>query len=798
MSDGEALHTVLSSPKNYGQQKVILPKLQILTKEKPSTISQDEDSNKTSPTILKPATPGIPSPNESPISDEPNSGSEDLHMSPELAQAFDDVAQLPGTSFLKEPPRPRSNTTCTFILLHSALKLSKTNHFITRTRPLYIDQLIDADNDRSFRPKWRITVNKHIQRIIDRIANELGSEPAIITELQKLSNTTNSFFEPCIDDSGTVYPISFEDLFDILIAYNDTSRPLEIKIMLDDQASRLFGTIVRNGLREISTIRSSSSSRRTDAKSTKSPVAEVIVPETTAQNTEEDELTHHTSEDENPSNAPKKETEYHDPPWDSHDRHNFTYRGGRNHVYQQRKRIAGYPEPKSESNSSRHHASQNDNNKDPSDPSIEPHQSSSSENSIGPFPEGPHWTHFVINPYEDIIADPTTGSIQPWYAIKHEMGRTLNFPLNLGNLQIDKDLFLAQFIDTRYDANTHFKSFMYRFPQFPEEDGPGFRHHIIPFLYQVTQHCVAFSVYVPPPHTLRPGDKLGVWHDELPIWTQRQIPSTFNNLLAQAFRQKSTNLSTHKRLSAFVRTPKQGYDVIMALAIEAGHPSLQQFPETPKEPRQNADTSIVKYIDNWSQYLQRMVLTGHHYNDRFFYQQLFRNSHINFKNIFNELRLAVHEQNHQRPLPPSFHMSSLLTKITQLAHFIDSRVDVNISPRDLQRNYKPQTPPLKVAQTTQSSEFSTSKPMTCYLCGEEHPLYKCPELNKVLTNEKGKSALKRILDAQQLLIRQLQHTVDESVHDQDEECTPTTVNDDDQGYDTPDEQPAESDFRHAG
>ena len=66
----------------------------------------------------------------------------------------------------------------------------------------------------------------------------------------------------------------------------------------------------------------------------------------------------------------------------------------------------------------------------------------------------------MVNPFDDLVADPITGSIRPWYAIKHEMGRTLNFPLNLGNLQIDKDLFIAQFVDNQYEANTHFKSFM--------------------------------------------------------------------------------------------------------------------------------------------------------------------------------------------------------------------------------------------------------------------------------------------------------------------------------------------------
>ena len=698
MSDSVPLATVLSSPENSGQQQVTAPKLLFPTKEKPTTISSEEDSSKSS-SKSDPPKPFIPSPDESPITTEQDS--EALLLSPDLAQAFKNVEQLPGKSFLQDIPNPDLKRTCIFNLHHSTLSLLKGSTYITRTRPIDIDQLINSGDKPTFRPKWKLSINKRLFRIIDGIANELGSEPSIINEILSISDSSSNFFEPCSVTNETLYPTTFEDLCNTLNGYRSRDQPIEITVMLDTQPSRLFGTIVRTGVRELSSVRSTTSSRRTQTKSQKSPVAEVHIHKTTHEDDNNDELTHNSVPEPPPSKEPNSVPNQRDPRWDSFERDNFSYRGGHSQVLAQRMKHAGYEDPKSPSTTaSKSHLS---NDQDPSEPSNDPSSHNEHHERNGGYPEGPHWTHYVINPYEDIIADPTTGSIRPWYAIKHELGRTLNFPLNLGNLQIDKDLFLAQFIDSRYDGNTHFKSFMYRFPQFPDEDGPGFRHQIIPFLYQVSQHCVGFSVYVPPPHTLRPGDKLGAWYSELPIWTQRQIPSTFDNLLAQALRQKSTNLSGHKRLAPFVRTPKQGYDMIMALAIEAGHPSLQQFPETPKEPRQNSDTSIIKYIDNWSQYLQRMVLTGHHYNDRFFYQQLYRNSHPTFKPIFNELRLAVHEQNHRRPLPPSFYMTSLLTKITQLAQFIDSRVDVTIGSRELQKTYKPSPSPLKIAQTTQSS-----------------------------------------------------------------------------------------------
>ena len=787
MSDGEPLVTILSSPKNSGHQQVTAPKLLFLNEAKPTTISTEEDSTKSSPKRL------IPSPDESPIQNENSSEDKDLIMSPDLAQAFDDVEQLPGTSFLQDQTISGSKSTCIFKLHHPAMSLLKHSTYVTRTCPIYIEQLIN--------PGIKTALNKRIYKIIERISDKLGSEPSITQEIQHISNSSQNFFEPFHMTDTSIYPISFEDLSNVLNDHKDPVNPLEVNVMLDSRPSRLFGTIIRSGVRELSTLRSTTSSRKSHSRTKKSPGAEVHVPAPVAHDDEFDELTHNLAKDQPQPKDMDSTANNTDPAWDSYTRDNFSYQGGRNHVLGQRSQMPDSNNSKapgsynSKAPGSSNSKSHRNNPEDPSEPSEDPSDFSGNANNHDDYPEGPHWTHYVINPFKDIIADPHTGGICPWYAIKHELGRTLNFPLNLGNLQIDKDLFLAQFFDTRYDPHAHFKSFMNRFPQFPEDDGPGFWHHIIPFLYQVTQHCVAFSIYVPPPHTLRPGDKLGAWYPELPILTQRQIPSTFNNILAQALRQKQTHLVSHKRLSPFVRTPKQGYDMIMSLAIEAGHPSLQQFPETPKEPRQNSDMSIIKYIDNWSQYLQRMVLTGHHYNDRFFYQQLFRNSHSTFKPIFNELRLAVHEQNHRRPLPPSFQMSSLLTKITQLAHFIDSRVDVTVGSRELQKTYKPSFTPLKVAQISQPSVTSTQREMTCYMCGENHPLYKCPMIQRILSNDKGKTTLKRILDTQQLLLRQ----VCEASHDEPDshQETPDTL-EDEQEYETPDEAEEDQDFPKAG
>lgn len=52
----------------------------------------------------------------------------------------------------------------------------------------------------------------------------------------------------------------------------------------------------------------------------------------------------------------------------------------------------------------------------------------------------------------------------PWYAVHHKLGMTLNHPLELGQLHIDKEAFLAYFIYPHYNPNKLYRAFVGRFP----------------------------------------------------------------------------------------------------------------------------------------------------------------------------------------------------------------------------------------------------------------------------------------------------------------------------------------------
>ena len=59
------------------------------------------------------------------------------------------------------------------------------------------------------------------------------------------------------------------------------------------------------------------------------------------------------------------------------------------------------------------------------------------------YPHGPYRTHFSVDPYAEHDTNPATGTIYPWYAVRHELGMTLNHPLELGQLHVDKEAFIA-------------------------------------------------------------------------------------------------------------------------------------------------------------------------------------------------------------------------------------------------------------------------------------------------------------------------------------------------------------------
>ena len=120
--------------------------------------------------------------------------------------------------------------------------------------------------------------------------------------------------------------------------------------MLDAGASRLFGTIIRTGVREFKSVQSTTSSQRSRKSQIfqKSPIKEVLIPESNSPDMTDDELTRETDTMGNESKIENEQSKLNqdqtntDPPWDSFNQDNFQYIGGSAKVLKDRSSLAGY------------------------------------------------------------------------------------------------------------------------------------------------------------------------------------------------------------------------------------------------------------------------------------------------------------------------------------------------------------------------------------------------------------------------------------------------------------------------
>ena len=141
--------SVQHKAEDYDSQQVTAPKLLFLTDEKPTAISNEASSAKSSPTLKPPPDNQLQIIDTSLISNEPDATDLNLSMPSELAREFKKTAKLPGVSFLQS--KPSSNETMCFISLHhSALDLLSDTNIITRTPTFAITQICNCTTNPSF------------------------------------------------------------------------------------------------------------------------------------------------------------------------------------------------------------------------------------------------------------------------------------------------------------------------------------------------------------------------------------------------------------------------------------------------------------------------------------------------------------------------------------------------------------------------------------------------------------------------------------------------------------------------
>jgi hypothetical protein len=306
------------------------------------------------------------------------------------------------------------------------------------------------------------------------------------------------------------------------------------------------------------------------------------------------------------------------------------------------------------------------------------------------------------------------------------------------------------------------KEFQEAFPPFGPEDVQKYFH----WHNRLVTHALQYGLYIPPVHTLRAKEILGVWFLELPPHVQADTQNHFCHVLTGCLR---------KNMQASVRTDHpfivniiqhgsdNGYKILHTLAQQAGqHPLLIRYPFDPSEPVQDNDTTVIQYVVSWQQYLRHMLLDGTIYSDRYFLQQFLRNLHKSIREkIGPHLRQSVAEIPITSPLPDSFAPDTLATSLKDLVSLYFNPAILAKTPRNqhsssdvraISHQQSPANifdidddfdlPALVAALNTNSGQ--------CYLCESDgHRFAQCPIYTRLSDNPRAITSLIRDLQRRQ-------------------------------------------------
>jgi hypothetical protein len=164
-----------------------------------------------------------------------------------------------------------------------------------------------------------------------------------------------------------------------------------------------------------------------------------------------------------------------------------------------------------------------------------------------PLLRGIDWREHRLDPRNvDLTINPSTNTIHPWYFLRHEVGSSINHGTRFRCFRQPCDQFLNSF-DGHINlgsSNASLKSFLLGFPRLPST---AEKADIFSFLSAAAYFSSGFGVYVPPPHTLEPGDNKGMWWPLVSPLYKFNL-AYYDNALLQALTSKTTkfsDISTH-------------------------------------------------------------------------------------------------------------------------------------------------------------------------------------------------------------------------------------------------------------
>jgi hypothetical protein len=303
------------------------------------------------------------------------------------------------------------------------------------------------------------------------------------------------------------------------------------------------------------------------------------------------------------------------------------------------------------------------------------------------------------------------------------------------------------------------KHFSDAFPSLGSNDVVKFLH----WHNELVDHCSRYGVYCPPAHTLRPRQPHGIWFNDLPTNVQLDVQKHFAKILTGCLQSKMSQSvrQDHPMIANIVQHGStNGYQILYSLAEEAGkHPLLVRYPSVPSEPTQTYDMTLEHYVNEWTQYLQYMLLDGTVYCDRYFLQQFQRNLYPAIKQRLGpHLRQEISDIALDLPLSPEFAPDRLVPLLNNISQYVGHAGLATKTPRDLFQKQVVRSLHLHhqhMSATRDDNEIdlpaivaalNNADTPTCFLCtATDHKMAQRPTYQRLSNNPRAVTAILRSL-----------------------------------------------------
>ena len=378
------------------------------------------------------------------------------------------------------------------------------------------------------------------------------------------------------------------------------------------------------------------------------------------------------------------------------------------------------------------------------------------------YVQGTNWKKFDcgIGNHNVAIYDEETRNIKPWLAPRPPHANALNHPIDYPQQAMDRDYFTTGFRHA-FDAR-NLKTFTYGIPAIKGETALAF----FQFYQELATYCYQFNGYIPPLHTLRPGNEYGEWFDHLPPHVRVEMEHSFSGVIRSALMSNKTKLMDIARYESIIRSSHCGYRILQSLATINGHPLLNSLAPVVHFPHQGSDMTFSQYVQKWHHHIIFELMQGVVLSDRYFAQEFLAGLHPRVTRVLGHLvSLDLKTTPRDEALPLEYAPHQLPTTLmVQAGHVRQSKV-LELTPRefhkDLQlvRNVNIQNEPDVEHEDQvdlQDDDFvailnalgldQQGNKRSCFLCqSTDHPAAQCPVIKRLQNDPRASKMITYLL-----------------------------------------------------